>query len=150
LQIDTSLPPISQSLETSTGVTTCLIGGGDHVDFQVLRDIDTLFAHRWDVFVIACLGEEGPLRFNQLAHAVSEQTGTRMIDSTLARIKDRLIRAGLVMTTDEGDGHPTYSLTNAGRARADTIRTITDALAPPDDPAGGGTDDDGRPPSQAA
>jgi DNA-binding PadR family transcriptional regulator len=90
------------------------------------------------------------LRFNQLAHAVSEQTKTRMVDSTLVRTKDRLIRAGLVTTTDDGDGHPMYALTEAGHARADTIRAITDALAPPDDPVDGEAEGDADPPLQAA
>ncbi|HET8659150.1 MAG TPA: winged helix-turn-helix transcriptional regulator [Micromonosporaceae bacterium] len=119
------------------------------MDFQRLRDIDALFAHRWDVFVIASLAEEGPLRFNQLAHAVSEHTRTRMIDSTLARTKDRLIRTGLIVATDDGDGHAAYSLTATGWAKAKMIRAITDALAPPDKPVDEGKDN-GEPPSRAA
>lgn len=121
------------------GWATWVVAGGDHVDFQRLRDIDALFAHRWDVFVIASLAEaDGPLRFNQLAHAVSENTQTRMIDSTLTRIKDRLIRAGLVHATLDGDGHAAYALTPAGQARAEIIRAITDAIDPNKRPAGNG------------
>jgi DNA-binding HxlR family transcriptional regulator len=99
------------------------------VDFERLRQIDKLFEHRWEAFVIGSLAEAGgPMRFNQLAHAVSEHTRTRMVDSSLARIKDRLIHKGLVEETKTVDGHHAYALTDAGREKAEILASITGAL----------------------
>ncbi|MDG4795443.1 hypothetical protein [Micromonospora sp. WMMD1082] len=98
------------------------------MDFAILRDIEKMFARRWDVFVVACLSEQKPLRFSQLAHVVSEHSRTRIADSTLNRVKDRLIRAGLVVQGAHDDGHPTYSLTGAGETQARFIRALTEAV----------------------
>jgi DNA-binding HxlR family transcriptional regulator len=99
------------------------------VDFERLRQIDKLFEHRWEAFVIGSLAEsDRPMRFNQLAYAVSEHTRTRMVDSSLARIKDRLIHKGLVEETKTDDGYHAYALTEEGREKAEILASITDAL----------------------
>jgi len=80
-----------------------LIGWRDHVDaehFEHLREIDNFFAHRWDVFVISTL-VVGPLRFNQLSYDVSMHTRTKIPDSTLVRIRDRLMRAGIMNVAND-------------------------------------------------
>jgi DNA-binding HxlR family transcriptional regulator len=102
--------------------------GGDDVDFARLRQVSALFSYQWDPFVIASLAVNGPLRFGQLGFKVTRNSGARLADSTLTEIKDRLIRAGLVEATDDGKGHPLYQLTAAGRAKADVIQAITDAV----------------------
>jgi DNA-binding HxlR family transcriptional regulator len=106
------------------------------VDFDALRDIDKMFTRRWDVFVIACLSEQEPLRFNQLAHMVSENSRNRIADSTLNRVKGRLIRAGLLQQDIDDEAHPTYSLTSTGRAKGRFIRALTEAVHGPEDPPG--------------
>ncbi|MEV4706766.1 winged helix-turn-helix transcriptional regulator [Actinoplanes sp. NPDC049316] len=107
------------------------------MDFDTLRDIDKMFARRWDVFVVACLSEQESLRFNQLAHVVSEHSRTRIADSTLNRVKDRLMRSGLVAQDTQDDGHPAYSLTEAGKAQARFIRALTEAVNDSDEVANG-------------
>jgi DNA-binding HxlR family transcriptional regulator len=102
-------------------------GGGDHVDFERLRQIDGLFAHRWDVFVIATLAG-GPLRFSQLSYDVCMHTRTKIPDSTLVRIRDRLTRAGIMSVANDEDGHAAYALTVDGQATAEIIAAITHAL----------------------
>jgi DNA-binding HxlR family transcriptional regulator len=97
------------------------------MDFERLRQIDDLLAHRWDVFVLGCLAD-GPMRFNQLAYEMSQQTRTRLSDSSVSRIKDRLIRAGLVTATADGDGHPAYALTAGGQATAHLLNALTSVL----------------------
>jgi hypothetical protein len=47
------------------------------------------------------------------------------------------MRAGLVYATEDGDGHPAYALTQAGKSKAALVRAITEAVArcqgdPPD------------------
>lgn len=102
---------------------------GDRVDFERLRQIDKLFEFRWDAFVIGSLAEaDGPMRFNQLAQAVSEHTGTRMIDSSLNQIKKRLINQGILVAVKDHNGHPSYALTDDGRSKAAILAAITDAL----------------------
>jgi len=104
------------------------------VDFQRLRLVSALFTYHWDAFVIGSLAVDGPLRFGQLAYQVTRNSGARVADSTLTEIKDRLIRAGLIEATDDGKGHPLYQLTTAGRARADVLQAVADAV--PDDDEG--------------
>jgi DNA-binding HxlR family transcriptional regulator len=103
------------------------------VDFGRLRQVSALFSYQWDPFVIASLAVKGPLRFGQLGFEVTRNSGARLADSTLTEIKDRLIRAGLVEATDDGKGHPLYQLTTVGRAKADIIQAITDAVPDQDD-----------------
>ncbi len=99
----------------------------DSEHFEHLREIDGLFAHRWDVFVIATLAG-GPLRFNQLSYDVSAHTRTKIPDSTLVRIRDRLTRAGIMSVANDEDGHPAYALTEDGQATAEIIAALTHAL----------------------
>lgn len=97
------------------------------MDFDRLRQIDGLFAHRCDVFVVASLAS-GPLRFNQLAYEVSMHMRTKVPDSTLVRSRDRLTRAGIMEALTDGDGHTAYALTEAGQTTAEMIATLTHAL----------------------
>lgn len=103
------------------------------MDFARLRKVRALFLYQWDSFVIGSLAVNGPLRFGQLAFEVTRNSGSRLADSTLTEIKDRLIRTGLVELTDDGRGHPVYQLTTEGRATADMIEAITDALPDEDE-----------------
>ena len=103
------------------------------MDFVRLRQVRALFTYQWDSFVIASLAVRGPLRFGQLALELTQNSGARVADSTLTEIKDRLIRTGLVELTDDGKGHPVYQLTAEGRATADVIEAITDALPDEDE-----------------
>lgn len=97
------------------------------MDFGRLRQIGALFQYDWDPFVIGSL-VTGPLRFSELSHAVTLNRGVRIPDSTLTEIKDRLIRTGVLEITDDGKGHPVYRLTDRGKARADVIDALTDAI----------------------
>jgi len=103
------------------------------VDFHRLRRVSALFVYHWDAFVIGSLAVNGPLRFGQLAFEVTRNSGERLADSTLSEIKDRLIRAGLVETTDDGKGHPVYQLTKAGLAKAHVIQAVADAVPDEDE-----------------
>jgi DNA-binding HxlR family transcriptional regulator len=103
------------------------------VDFKRLRRVSALFAHHWDAFVIGSLAVNGPLRFGQLAYQVTRNSGSRIADSTLTEIKDRLIRSGMVEATDDGKGHPLYHLTKAGRAKAHVLQAIADAVPDEDE-----------------
>ena len=98
------------------------------MDFVRLRQVRALFTYQWDSFVIASLAVRGPLRFGQLALELTQNSGARVADSTLTEIKDRLIRLRFIEATDDGKGHPVYQLTSAGKATADILQAITDAV----------------------
>ena len=115
--------------------------GGDDVNFSRLRRVSALFENHWDSYVIASLAVRGPLRFSQLSHEVTRNSGERIPDTSLRDSKDRLIRSGLVTATDDGRGHPVYGLTAKGEVRVAIIESLVDAL--PDE-------DNDRQPSSAS
>ena len=129
-------PPLQRGLETS---------GGDRVDYyERLRRIDKLFQHRWDVFVVASLAA-GPRRFGELTYDVSLHTRRKVPDSSLTKIKNRLLRTGILRKAVDDEGHPVYELTATGRATADIVSALTRAF---DDCHG--SDDDQPDSSRAA
>lgn len=68
-----------------------------------------------------------PARFGQLADLVSRYRGTRVPDSTLTDVKNRLLRRGIIELAEDAQGQPAYHLTAAGRARAEELRVVAEA-----------------------
>jgi len=120
VELSTSNAPLlTRALETS---------GGDRVDYyERLRRIDKLFEHRWDVFVVASLAD-GPRRFGQLTYDVSLHTRRKVSDASVTKIKNRLLRTGILHKTVDDDGHPVYELTATGRTTADVVASLTRAF----------------------
>lgn len=95
--------------------------------YERLRRIDKLFEHRWDVFVVASLAA-GPRRFGQLTYDVSLHTRRKVSDASVTKIKNRLLRTGILRKTVDDDGHPVYELTATGRTTADVVTSLTRAF----------------------
>lgn len=112
----------------------------------LLRQIDRLFTHRWEAFVIANLAS-GPLRFSQLAFEVQMATKKRVSDSSLSRINAQLVRADLIQKVPGDDKHDAYALTPRGERVAEMLLAITHAL---EDLQGDGDELQARPPRQRA
>lgn len=102
------------------------------MDFARLRQIDALFAVRWEIFALACLAD-GPLRYRQLTRAVNRHTRARVSDTTVTRLLKKLDAAGLIVQTPTAGRRPTYSLTNRGEAVIRRIGGLIDAMGLLDD-----------------
>ena len=96
---------------------------------EQLHQLKEIFAYKGEVQILLCLATSESLRFSQLATLMVENSTARVADTTLSRSLTRLREAGLVMATDHPARRTAYSLTPAGRARADTIEVLAAALA---------------------
>jgi DNA-binding HxlR family transcriptional regulator len=104
------------------------------VDFARLREIDELFAVRWEAFALASLSD-GPLRYRQLWRAIKRHAQADIKDTTATRLLKKLTRAGLVAQTRIGGRHFVYSLTPQGEAVVRRIGGLIDAMDLLDDAA---------------
>lgn len=67
-------------------------------------------------------------------------TRRKVPDSSLTKIKNRLLRAGVLYKTVDDEGHPVYALTATGQATADIVSALTRAF---DECHGSGDDQPG-------
>ncbi|GEM_PF-6991987 len=104
------------SLNTGLGVGAVDVAlDGDYVNFAHVRQIEDLFRHRWDAVTLLCLAD-GPLRYTDLATAISKRADQRIPDAMLTRCLRRLTECALVRPQPGSNG-PGYVLTEAGQAQ---------------------------------
>jgi DNA-binding HxlR family transcriptional regulator len=97
------------------------------IDFARLREVDELFAVRWEAFALASLAN-GPLRYRQLWRAVRRHTQADINDTTFARLVKKLVAAEFVVQTPANARRPSYALTPQGQGFVQRIVDLIEAM----------------------
>jgi len=92
--------------------------------FDHLKQVNDLVDDAWQGAVLFCL-RGGPLRWSEIARQITVWSGERPSDSQITRALKPLQRHGYVGKTG-GSGHRrgNYSITDAGRERAERIAAL--------------------------
>jgi DNA-binding HxlR family transcriptional regulator len=112
------------------------------VDINHLRQLSAILGHKWDLVILARLGER-PMRYTEIASRVRE-IDSDLTEGVLSKNLRRLAANGLLLR-ELANGHHMYDLTTRGRyivAALDKISDI-DGEAPPDAPESDDESDDG-------
>lgn len=101
--------------------------------FEYLVEAGKILKPHWRNAVILCLEARGPLSYKeieQVAHAYAHEL---MSPGHLSRIIRALTDQGLITTDGGAVTRTVYTLTKAGRIRAQLLRTIGHAVSEADD-----------------
>lgn len=97
------------------------------MDFARLREIDALFAVRWEAFALGSLAD-GPLRYRQLWRAIKRHAQADIKDTTVTRLVKKLTSAGLIAATTGSASRPVYALTEQGESVVERINAVIEAM----------------------
>lgn len=102
---------------------------------QVLQ-FETLVSHKKAALALACLHEQGPMRWTDVRDGITLRTGTGTGERALNRALKWLVDVGLIEKIGE-DGNRLYSLTAQGasqaRLAADMFNRLDQAANQPED-----------------
>jgi DNA-binding PadR family transcriptional regulator len=98
------------------------------VKFEYLVEAGRILKPHWRNAVILCLEARGPLSYREIERALVAYADELMSSGHLTRVLSALTDQALI-TTDGGAVTDTvYTLTKAGRIRAQLLRTIGNAV----------------------
>jgi len=69
-----------------------------------------------------------PLHFRELVRTIVEQCRGYVAEGKISRVLRRIQRSGLVTAHDEHTRHPSYSLTQLGRQKANLLIFVLETL----------------------